>query len=139
MADARRGPKGKDRAEGTPLRGEHDPPPHLDKVAADHWRAVAALIDEAGLLSRLDAPALALYCELYADYRHARDQVVEGGAVITAINGYRQKNPWYDIAVQCQKDMKYYLDKFGLTPAARSKLAIEEAPEVESKWDDFTT
>jgi P27 family predicted phage terminase small subunit len=137
MADTRRGPKGKDKSASTPLRGVPEPPAHLGAIAAAHWREVAELIDQAGLLSEVDRFALEIYCQLYEDYRYARDQVVDAGKVITAPNGYRQQNPWYQIATQCQKDMKHYFDKFGLTPGARTKLAIEEPAEVDSKWEQF--
>lgn len=137
MVAQKRGPKPKDRSITTPLKGKPVVPKHLDKVAKEQWKRVVDLVEQAGLLSRLDTFALEQYVSLYATWREALDKVKVEGKVIVAINGYSQQNPWYTIAVQALKDMKWFLDRFGLTPVARAKLALAEPDEVDSKWDDF--
>jgi P27 family predicted phage terminase small subunit len=135
---ATRGPKARDRA-STPAPGRPDAPSHLDPVAREFWTRVASLVESAGLISLIDAPSLEMFADLYSTYREARDKVKTGGKVITAVNGYKQINPWFHIQTQAQKDMKHYFDKFGLTPAARSKLAVEEAEPEDPKWTKFKT
>jgi P27 family predicted phage terminase small subunit len=137
MAGQKRGPKPKDRAASTPLEGKPDAHRHLDKVAKEQWKRVADLVDKAGLLSRLDTFALEQYVSLYSTWREAIDKVNAQGKVIVAPNGYSQQNPWYTIAVQCAKDMKWHLDRFGLNPVARAKLVIAEPDQVDPKWVDF--
>jgi P27 family predicted phage terminase small subunit len=137
MVGLKRGPKPKDRSLSTPLKGKPAAPKHLDKVAKDQWKKVADLVEQAGLLSRLDVFALEQYVSLYATWREASEMVKKLGLVTKAPNGWQLKNPWYDIVVQSLKDMKYYLDKFGLTPAARAKLALAEPDEVDDKWADL--
>lgn len=128
------GPKPKDKKNTTPLKGIPDPPVHLDKVARSHWKKVARLIDDSGLLSEIDVFALEQYCDLYSTWRKAKEKVEVEGEVIIARNGYSQQNPWYVTKVQVMKDMKSFITMFGLSPAARSKLTPTEAEEIDPKW-----
>lgn len=134
MAERKRGPKQKDRTP-TPLRCVAPPPGHLSLVAKEHWYEVTSLLDDAGLLSKLDRFALEIYCSVYARWIEAQKELAKEGAsvVVKGPRGGFQENPWYAIAIQCQREMRTYLDRFGLTPEARSKLKVIDA-EDSGKW-----
>lgn len=132
MAEARRGPKPKDRA--TPKPGTPAPPPNLDADSRAHFRRLTGLMVESGLISELDYDSLCIYMSLWKRWQKAEAEVRKTGLVIKAPNGWFQKSPWYEIATQCQRDMRPFLSMFGLSPAARSKLSIPEPEEADDKW-----
>jgi P27 family predicted phage terminase small subunit len=136
----KRGPKPKDKvAPATPLKGAPKPPKFLDAEARKHWDELVGLLVEAGHLSQLDADALAAYCSHWSRWRRAEAELAKspddgGGEVITAVNRYRQLNPYYTVASDALRAMKSYLVEFGLSPKARSKLVMPEVEEVDPKW-----
>jgi P27 family predicted phage terminase small subunit len=143
----KRGPKPKDKAGKTPLKGSPKPPKGLDAESRKHWQKLAKLLDDSGFGSALDADAFEYYVALHARWRKAEDELAKpapeipgnegGGEVITTVNRYRQLNPWYVVARDCLKDLKSYLAEFGLSPKARMTLIQAEAEEVDSKWEEF--
>ncbi len=132
---AKRGPKPKSvTPPPVPLAGIGDPPECLDPEARDHWRALAALIDEAGTGSRLDRDLLTLHCAAWSRWREAERELSRpasegGGRVIVARNGYAQPSPWQVISNDSAKAMRGYLAELGLTP--RSRGAVEPATKIE--------
>lgn len=136
---ANRGPKPKDRPIVVPLPGRPQPPPDLDAAALAHWQSLTDMMAEAGYLSALDGDALTLYMSLWTRWVEAEAMVDKEGAVIEGgpeNNRYLQANPWYTIATQAQRDMRPFLTMFGLSPAARRKLAVAETDETPSKWQE---
>jgi P27 family predicted phage terminase small subunit len=143
----KRGPKPKARAKADPTKSIPRAPKGLDVEARKHWNKVADLVNGSGLASPADEVAMGFYIATWSRWRKAEAELAKevspvpgaesGGEVITAINKYRQLNPWYIVASGCLKELKGYLSEFGLTPKARSKLALPEAEEIDSKWDEF--
>ena len=115
--ERKRGPKPRDPAPPIAAPVESLPPPaDLDAEGKKHWREITARLVAAGLLADLDADALHLYCSLWSQRQTALKEVKKNGTVIRAPNGYQMANPWYTISVQCLKDMRPYLDMFGMSP-----------------------
>jgi P27 family predicted phage terminase small subunit len=123
-------------ASSVPLRGTPARPAHLRLLAKKRFRLISRLLDEAGLLSRLDADLLTQYCALYAQWREAQDVLLIKGAVIANTNGCIQKSPWWNISIECTRQMDRFMSQMGLSPAARAKLKIGEQ-EDESPFDAF--
>jgi P27 family predicted phage terminase small subunit len=134
---ATRGPKPSDVSRSTPLPGIPDPPKQLDPAQALHWRELTELLDEAGLLSRLDRDVLVLYTSAWSRLKEAELALADEGVVITVRNGYRAHNPWVKVAKDCRREILAYLDRFGLTPAARERLTFPDETPGASKWDEF--
>jgi P27 family predicted phage terminase small subunit len=126
------GPKSKESAKA--LDGRPVEPKYLDKIGRQHWKELTSLLHDAGFLTSLDADAIGQYCMLYSRWIEAEKNIAIEGCVITAVNGYKQKNPWYEISVSCSKDMKSCWDMFGLTARGRTKLSIEKAEPIDPKW-----
>jgi P27 family predicted phage terminase small subunit len=132
-----RGPKPQNRYVGTPLQGRPDPPAFLDDEASEHFRELAGMMSEAGCLSLLDTDALTLFCSHWSRWRKAEAILADECDVITAKNGYRQANPWYNVSQEAMKGMHLYIKEFGLSPLARSKMNLPEPDETEGKWSEF--
>jgi len=121
------------RPEPQPLRTEQvpDAPNFLTGYARDEWDRVAPELHRIGLLTVLDIAALAAYCVAYATWRTAeetlnevanRDPVMHGLIVKTRAGGVMQ-NPLVLTARQAANDMVRYASEFGMTAAARARIA----------------
>lgn len=107
--------------EPTPEPGA-DMPDDLSPGAAKHWSKVAKQLDDAGVLTQMDGMALALYCETYARWKHANDQVVKFGPVVKAPSGFPIQSPFLAIANKAHNQMVKLLIEFGMTPSARTRV-----------------
>jgi P27 family predicted phage terminase small subunit len=98
-------------------------PAYLSPAAAQHWPIIAQQLSEAKLLASIDAAALALYCEAFARWRHASDQVAKFGPVVKAPSGYPVQSPYLSIANKAHEQMVKLLVEFGMTPSSRSRVS----------------
>jgi P27 family predicted phage terminase small subunit len=108
--------------EPTPERGIPDAPAILSPEARAQWDKVSTILDDANVLTVMDADALAIYCEAYARWVKATDDVHTFGMVIYTPNGYPVQSPWLSIANQAAAQMVKMLVEFGMTPASRSRV-----------------
>ncbi len=128
-----------------PDTGIPDPPVHLDAYAREEWGRIADGLHAMGVLHQIDQQVLAAYCDSYSRWRHAVEAMrarVEkaGGDQLAALidktsNGNIVQNPLIGIANKAAGDMVRYAAEFGLTPAARARLAIDPAKNPGSKFD----
>lgn len=115
-----------------------DCPEHLDKNARAEWDRITVELVKAGLLTRLDRTALALYCQTFSRWVEAETKVRTKGAVIRTANGYPIQNPWLNVATSAAKDLKGFLVEFGLTPSSRSRLECDAGSKPEDPLANFT-
>ena len=128
-----------------PDRSIPTPPVHLDAYAREEWGRIADGLHAMGVLHQIDQQVLAAYCDSYSRWRHAVEAMrarVEkaGGDQLAALidktsNGNIVQNPLIGIANKAAGDMVRYAAEFGLTPAARARLAIDPAKNPGSKFD----
>jgi P27 family predicted phage terminase small subunit len=108
-----------------------DPPAFVTGYAADEWWVVAVELHRLGVLSKIDLAPLASYCMAYAHWRTAEEALarmaandrVMSGLIIKGKYGDAVQNPLVSIARKAAGDMVRYAAEFGLTPAARSRIA----------------
>lgn len=140
MAERRRGPKPRDATPAVvPLArlADLDPPDDLDAATRRHWMRTTAKLESAGMLADLDTDALFVYCSLWARREKALKECKKRGEIIRAPNGYMMQNPWFTMAVQCEKDMRPYLDMFGMSPKARTKIHNTNVAAPDDKFAEF--
>jgi P27 family predicted phage terminase small subunit len=104
-------------------------PAWLSPEAQEHWPLIAGQLRDAGILTVIDAPALALYCESFARWKNANDQVVKYGAVVKSPNGYPIQSPFLAIANRAHDQMVRLLAEFGMTPSSRSRVTTMKKDE----------
>ena len=100
-----------------------DPPDHLSDGAREEWGRLAPLLHGCGILTRIDETGLAAYCECYAEWKIAKQKVEEHGRLVKAPSGYPNVSPWYVIKKAMQKEMRSWLQEFGMTPSSRNGVA----------------
>jgi P27 family predicted phage terminase small subunit len=106
-----------------------EPPAFITGYACDEWYNVATELHRLGVLTKLDCVPLAAYCYAYGQWRDAaemlatvRDDPTRGLLIRGALGG-AVENPLIYIARKAAADMMKYSAEFGLTPAARSRVA----------------
>lgn len=112
-------------------------PADLSPQAAEIWPQIAEQLQRAGVLTQIDAPALALYCEAYARWKDANDKVVKLGAVVRSPNGFPMQSPYLPIANKAFEQMRRMLIEFGMTPASRSKVTAVGKSGPKNRFDKF--
>lgn len=111
-----------------PLRNEPKPPPlspeppdWLDAEARAEWERVIPLLDEIGVLARLDRSSLAAYCSLWSKYVEAETLVTDDWrhAVTTA---------------RLRDQLRMFIAEFGMSPVARARLAVPQRKDDRPGW-----
>ena len=111
--------------EPTPPAKKPPCPKHLQGEARKEWNRMSKQLFALGLLTQVDRAALAAYCQAWAHWVEANEQVEKLGMIVTTDNGYPQLSPYWTIAQQAAKMMKSYLTEFGMTPGSRSRLNVD--------------
>lgn len=110
-------------------------PSWLCDEAKKHWRITIKKLHGVKLMTDLDVDALAMYCEAYADWREAQDEIREHGSIIVTPKGYPVPSPWLAIANKAFDKMYKLLAEFGLTPSSRTRVKVDRGGRP-GGWDD---
>ncbi len=102
-----------------------DCPAHLSAEAKAEWNRIAASLNKIGLLTQVDRTTMAGYCQCYGRWVEAEQKLAETPAILRMPSGYIQQSPWLTIANKQLELMARYMAELGLTPASRSRLAIQ--------------
>ena len=119
-------------------------PKHLLPEARKEWKRMGPELERYGLISKLDRAAFALYCQAWARWvwaeeqlqRHhaaalekmaealAKGQTWDGGDGYTLAtpNGHMTYSPHWVISNKAQQQVKDYLAKFGMSPSDRGAV-----------------
>src|SRR4030095_1441274 len=110
------------------LEGMPEPPEGLDGEAQAEWARVVMDLQDMGLLSRADRPALAAYCTAWSRWVEAEGMVKKYGAIVTTREKkFPMKSPYLSIADQAMETMRKLLVEFGLTPSSRSRIKVPDS------------
>lgn len=117
-------------------RGLPDPPPWLDGEALDEFERLADMLDDRGIVTKLDGDALGLLADALVTYRDARDELKEEGYVIPGRKGAKKRHPAATVLRQAYDRIKAVATEFGLWgPASRRGLLADSG----GKQDDDTS
>ena len=99
-------------------------PPHLSPVAKKHFPKIAKQLAAMKVMTKQDTDALVIYCEAYARWYKANQELLTCDWVTKTDNGYPVQTPWLSISNKAFIEMKTMLTEFGLTPASRTKVQM---------------
>ena len=105
-------------------------PAVLDDVARAEWERIVPELLNAGLITKVDMAALALYCKAYSRWQQAEYKIKllevdddDGmGLVTSGANGYKMLTQWLIISNKAQEQLLKYLAEFGMSPSARARV-----------------
>ena len=107
------------------------PPSFLMPYAQDEWTRIAEELYRLGCLTVADLNTLAAYYQAYGHWRTAEEALAKmrerdpltAAIMLKTRNGNAMPNPLLIAANKAASDMIRYASEFGLTPAARSRIA----------------
>jgi P27 family predicted phage terminase small subunit len=103
-------------------------PDFVSGDAAKEWdRAVGSM--PPGLYTAADAPVLAVYCVAWVLFRNALAQVAREGMTAVGSQGQKVAHPSLGIASKQAEIILKAGDRLGMSPVARARLTIGDAPE----------
>lgn len=128
-------------AEPTPPRGLPSPPDWMSEKGRSAWGDIARILADQGVLTTADGAALQGLCEAHADWlAAARDVEAHGLTYITHNRDGEEcikANPAVAMKSDADRRRRAWLCEFGLTPAARAKVASADKGKLADPWDDF--
>ncbi len=112
-------------------------PPELVGVARKEWGRIAKQLAALSLLTVVDRTALAAYCVAYAQWIGANEALAKpveegGGMIIYTQNGYPLLSPHWTASQQAAKAVLSFLREFGMTPASRSRLSVNNSEKLKT-------
>ena len=127
--------------EPKPARGA-SPPEYLYEDQKRDFLSLAREFNACNLLTVLDAPALAMFCELMSDYRDLKAIIKEKGMLVdhVATGGFtvQKLNPVAPQLNKTRDQILTLLREFGATPAARSKVStVQDIDSGTDPLDDY--
>jgi P27 family predicted phage terminase small subunit len=129
-AKARQGePRGKVKVPPMPkwLEGE-------EKV---EWKRLTRLLREQGLIAEVDRGLVALYCEAWAEFIECCVQIRQEGRLVKGCLGNQVINPLILVKQRAADRMVKLADRFGFSPAARTRIRVEEAKDAADPREKF--
>ncbi len=101
-------------------------PRHLSDEAKKEWRRVTPLLDTLGLLTKIDRAALAMYCEAWGRWVQAEEALRKFGVMVKSPNGFPMQSPYLAVANKAIDQMRGLLTEFGMSPASRTRISVEQ-------------
>jgi len=113
------------------------PPVWLNDVARDKWlECIDILTAVPGLATDLDRGILGQYCEAYAEFMAASDQLGTD-YVVTSRAGAPYQNPLLGVKNKALDRMLRAGDRLGMNPQSRSSMKLTPAPPANAEMDRF--
>lgn len=114
--------------------GLGEAPDWLDTHAVEEWQRVTPDLEKAGVTSRVEATALATYCQAVSRMRKAEKEIFRDGITIMTESGLK-KHPAVGIAERAAVIVRAFASEFGMTPASRSK--VQARPNEQKPINEF--
>lgn len=146
----------KKKTSSDPPQTSHVPPSEiftcpnlLDEMGKREWGRIIKLLNERGIINRLDRSVLAAYCEAYSQWRKTTLQINKDGLVYyygleldekrrIVKSGFPKAHPLIKIQNDAYKRMIKTGDLLGLNPSSRKSLGVEDTkPREKDPYEEF--
>ncbi|MGZ9112729.1 MAG: phage terminase small subunit P27 family [Rhodoplanes sp.] len=107
-----------------------EPPAHLEDRARRKFTEIAEMLARCGVMTELDAGALARYAVIWCRWVDAEAEVKRRGAVVKTEGGNVIYSPFLAVANRCHTQLTQLEAEFGLTPSSRSRVRAASPPQV---------
>ena len=105
------------------------------------WNELAPILYDVGVLTEMDVVAMTFLCRDIAMYQECIAIVKKEGRIIEMVGSQgqivRKVNPWHTIQRQLADSILQMLREFGMTPASRMKIVVDEKPKEKSKLEEL--
>ena len=125
------------KAEPRPTVAIPEPPAHLDERARAKFAGMAGMLARHGVMTELDAGALARYAVVWCRWLDAEAEVKRRGPVVKTEAGNIIQNPFLSVANKCLLQMAQIEFEFGLTPSSRSRIRMAEPVDQADPFEEY--
>lgn len=117
-------------AEPNAVRSRPSCPAHASDKAKETWGYVCGMLDRMGILSEVDAIAIEMLCEAYADWLGAKRALAEFGSDYyqtenSAGGVMHRAHPAVATKADADRRIRGWLAEFGMTPSSRSRVKVD--------------
>jgi P27 family predicted phage terminase small subunit len=123
--------------EPTPCISVPAAPSHLDERAKSKFVEAAEMLARHGVMTELDASALARYAVVWCRWIDAEIEVARRGAVVKTAAGNIVQNPFLAVANKCLLQLAQIEPEFGMTPSSRTRIRAAPASETKDPFEDY--
>ena len=123
--------------EPKPTVAQPEPPALLDERAKAKFVAMAEMLARHGVMTELDAGALARYAVVWCRWVDAEAEIKRRGPVVKTEGGNVIQNPFLAVANKCLLQMAQLESEFGLTPSSRSRIRMAEPTETVDPFEEY--
>lgn len=127
-------PERVNRDEPVPSAGVPSPPEGMSEAVLEVWHRTVAELSAMGVLTPADRDALAAFCEAVVIHRRACALLARSDVMVKGVEGGPVRNPAVAIARDAAVTVRMFASEFGLTPSARSRLAVPTRGEVDNPF-----
>ncbi len=118
--------------EPDPPRERPDTPDWLDADGQNCWDALVPLLEQMGVLRRIDGKALARYCSMWVRWRKCQEFLTKNGETYMLKDADGKPRcvmqwPQVSIAHKLATLLLRIEQEFGMTPASRPNLHVESS------------
>ena len=114
----------------------------VDAIAKKEWRRVVPQLLAIDVIGNLDLEAVAGYCNAFASYRKATEQLSKEPLVYESVdqlgNTVHKENPTIKVQTVAAQEMRRFADMCGLTINSRLKAAAtktkQQADDIEQQF-----
>jgi P27 family predicted phage terminase small subunit len=124
-------------AEPQPGIAVPDPPAHLDERARAKFTAMAEMLARHGIMTELDAGALARYAVIWCRWIEVEADVKRRGPIVKTEGGNIIQNPFLSVANKCLLQMAQIESEFGLTPSSRSRIRSAAPTDMADPFEEY--
>ena len=111
-----------------------DVPSCLTGYALEEWQRVAPSLELMGVLTFLDAQMLGAYCVAYGHWRATAEKL---DRLLAAGELLEEQGDLVKLLRSMMQDMLRLASEFGLTPASRSRIAVEQPTVAQDPFKDL--
>lgn len=122
--------------EPRPAAGAPSCPKWLHEYARAEWRRVVKVLEPIGLVTQADLAALAGYCQAWAEFRLATEQLDREGRTVEDDEGWIRTHPAVGQQRSAWQACRQFAALFGLDPSSRSRIVTPPVPQRD-ELEDF--
>lgn len=105
-----------------------EPPAQLEDRARRKFTEIAEMLARCGVMTELDAGALARYAVIWCRWLDAEAEIKRRGPVVKTEGGNIIHSPFLSVANRCHAQLTQLEGEFGLTPSSRSRVRAASPP-----------
>ncbi|MDE3016357.1 MAG: phage terminase small subunit P27 family [Pseudomonadota bacterium] len=114
-----------------------EPPDHLDERAKAKFTQVAEMLARHGIMTELDANAIARFAVVWCRWVDAEAEIKKRGPVVKTTSDNVIQNPFLAVANKCLLQMAQIESEFGLTPSSRSRIRMEMPSDTVDPFEEY--